>query len=238
MSNTSSKLRSNANRLYLLRHGENPANLNKVFSNRLVDQSLTEKGVLQAEQTADYFAGQGLDAVYSSPLKRAAQTAGIIADRLGLEPTILEAFREIDVGSLEGRPATPADWAFHAQMMQAWFDGDHAAAFPEGESYDDLWNRMNDGLLAATAGRSGHKILVVGHGGIMTVTLKDLCPDLDIAWLRTTLWDNCAFAEVDLARQEGRLRGRLVSWNQHHHLHGAAAELVPGVPEDEGAEES
>ncbi len=226
------------NRLYLLRHGENPANLNKVFSNRLVDQSLTEKGVLQAQQTADYFVGQGLDAVYSSPLKRAAQTAGIIARRQGLSVTILEAFREIDVGSLEGRPATPADWDFHARMMHAWFDGDHEAAFPEGESYHDLWARMNDGLLAATAGRSGQKILVVGHGGIMTITLKDLCPDLDIAWLRTTLWDNCAFAEVELARQDGRLSGRLLSWNQHDHLHGTAAELVPGVPQDDGAEEN
>jgi len=238
MSNTSSNLLGNANRLYLLRHGENPANLSKVFSNRLVDQPLTPKGVLQAEQTADYFAGQGLDAVYSSPLKRATQTGAIIARRLGLEATVLEAFREIDVGSLEGRPATPADWAFHAQMMQAWFDGDREAAFPEGESYDDLWSRMNDGLLAATESRSSQKILVVGHGGIMSITLKDLCPDVDIGWLRTTLWDNCAFAEIDLVRQDGRLLGRLLSWNQHHHLHGAAADLVPGVPQDEGAEES
>jgi broad specificity phosphatase PhoE len=221
------------NRLYMLRHGENPANLAKEFSNRRVDQPLTEKGELQAEQTADYFAAQGLDAIYCSPLKRAAQTAGIIAQRLGLEATILEAFREIDVGLLEGRPATAADWAFHAQMMQAWFDGRHEAAFPEGENYDDLQARMNEGLLAATQGRSGQKILVVGHGGIMTVTLKDLCPGLDIAWLRTTLWDNCAFAEIELTRQDGRLEGRLLSWNQHGHLHGEAANLVPGVPQEE-----
>jgi probable phosphoglycerate mutase len=233
MSKPKSAERNTTNRLYLLRHGENPANINKVFSNRLVDQPLTEKGALQAEQTADYFADQGLDAVYSSPLKRAAQTADIIARRLGLEATILEAFREIDVGALEGRPATPADWAFHVQMMHTWFDGDHQAAFPEGENYHDLWARMCDGLLAATEGRLGQKILVVGHGGIMTITLKDLCPDLDIDWLRTTLWDNCAFAEVDLSRQNDRLLGQLLAWNQHDHLHGAAAELVPGVPQDE-----
>ncbi|MFN2221778.1 MAG: histidine phosphatase family protein [Chloroflexota bacterium] len=236
MSKPESTNYNSTNRLYLLRHGENPANITKVFSNHLVDQPLTEKGVLQAEQTADYFAGQGLDAIYSSPLKRAAQTAGIIASRLGLKATILEAFREINVGLLEGRPATPADWAFHTQMMHAWFDGQHEAAFPEGENYHDLWARMNDGLLAATEGRSGQKILVVGHGGIMSITLKDLCPDLDVDWLRTTLWDNCAFTEVDLSRQDGRLRGRLLSWNQHHHLHGAAADLVPGVPQDEGPE--
>jgi probable phosphoglycerate mutase len=219
--------------LYLLRHGENPANLNKEFSNRQVDHPLTGKGILQAEQTADYFAGQSLDAIYTSPLKRAAQTASIIADRLSLNVIVMEAFREIDVGSLEGRPATPADWAFHAQMMDAWFDGSHDAAFPDGENYDDLWLRMNEGLLAATTGRVNQKILVVGHGGILTVTLKDLCPDLDVEWLRSTLWDNCAFTEVELSRQDGRLEGRLLSWNQHDHLHGLAADLVPGVPQDE-----
>jgi probable phosphoglycerate mutase len=222
-----------ANRLYLLRHGENPANLSKEFSNRQVDHPLTEKGVLQAEQTAEYFAAHGLDAVYSSPLKRAAQTATIIASRLSLDVTIMEAFREIDVGLLEGRPATTADWTFHAQMMHAWFDGQHEAAFPQGENYDDLWARMNDGLLAVTTGRSHQKILVVGHGGIMSITLKDLCPDLDVDWLRETLWDNCAFSEIELIRQDDRLRGQLLSWNQHDHLHGEAAELVPGVPQDE-----
>jgi len=232
MSNAKSSPHRVTNRLYLLRHGENPANLDKVFSNRLVDQPLTEKGILQAEQTADYFAAHGLDAIYSSPLKRATQTAAIIASRLGLEVTVLEAFREIDVGSLEGRPATPADWALHAQIINDWFDGKNDAAFPDGEIYKDLWTRMNDGLLAATASQSEQKILVVGHGGIMTVCLKDLCPDLDIDWLRTTHWDNCAFAEINLDRQGDRLEGRLVAWNQHHHLRGAAAELVPGVPEE------
>ena len=146
----------------------------------------------------------------------------------------MEAFREIDVGSLEGRPATPADWALHAQMMAAWYDGNHAAAFPDGENYDEIWLRMNDGLLAATAGRADQKILVVGHGGILTVTLKDLCPDLNVEWLRTTHWDNCAFAKVDLSRQNGCLLGRLLAWNHHDHLHGEAAKLVPGVPQDEG----
>lgn len=223
---------STKNRLYLLRHGENPANLSKEFSSRQVDYPLTEKGVLQAEQTAAYFAERGLNAIYSSPLKRAAQTAGLVAARSGLEVEVLEAFREIDVGSLEGRPATAADWTLHARILNDWFDGQHEAAFPEGENYDDLWARTRAGLLAATAGRSNQAILVVGHGGIMTVTLKDLCPDLDVEWLRTTHWDNCAFAEIELESLGGRLQGRLVTWNSHQHLFGAAAELVSGVPKE------
>ena len=234
MPNESSQNNSVSNHLYLLRHGENPANLSRQFSNRLVDHPLTEKGVLQAQQTADYFAGKELQAVCSSPLKRATQTAAIIAGRLGLEVLVIEAFREIDVGSLEGRSATDEDWVLHEQIMDDWADGRHDVAFPEGESYDDLWARTQHGLLAATASRANEEILIVGHGGILTITLKDLCPDVDVGWLRTTQWDNCAFAEIDLRRdQDGRLEGRLLTWNSHDHLRGAAAELVPGVPREE-----
>jgi len=189
---------------------------------------------LQAQQSAAYFRQQNIQAVYSSPLKRAAQTATIIADRLGLEVVNSEAFREIDMGALEDRPATAADWTFHNQIISEWYDGRHETAFPEGENYDEIWTRVYRGLLAATAGRSNEQILVVGHGGIQTVMLKDLCPDLDVAWLRRTHWDNCAFAEIEVTRrQDGQLEGSLLTWNNHGHLHGRAGDLVPGVPTEE-----
>ncbi len=227
------------NRLYLVRHGENPANISKVFSSRIVDQSLTEKGVLQAQQTAAFF--EGLDtgndgwvnrSVYSSPLKRACETASIIADRLNLEVCLMEAFREIGVGTLEETPATKADWLFHQQVMDDWFDGISESGFPGGEDYNDLWSRIKTGLLTITQDQSNLSILIVGHGGIMSATLKDLCPEVDVSWLRTTAWDNCAITKIDLQRECDELFGELVRWNEHGHLSGEAAELVPGVPKD------
>ncbi|MCB0198167.1 MAG: histidine phosphatase family protein, partial [Anaerolineae bacterium] len=65
---------------YLVRHGENPANITKEFSYRDVDYSLTPKGVLQAQQTAAHFRNVPVDAVVASPLKRTRETAAIIAD--------------------------------------------------------------------------------------------------------------------------------------------------------------
>jgi len=225
------------NRLYLVRHGENPANISKVFSSRIIDQSLTAKGVLQAQQTAAFF--EGLDtgndgwvirSVYSSPLKRACETASIIAERLDLEVCLMEAFREIGVGRLEETPATKADWSFHQQVMDDWFDEISDSGFPDGENYNDLWNRMKTALLTITQERSDQSILIVGHGGIMSATLKDLCPEVDVNWLRETRWDNCAITEIDLRREGDELFGKLVKWNEHGHLSGVAAELVPGVP--------
>ncbi len=89
------------NLVYLLRHGENTANLTKEFSCRKIDYSLTPRGILQAQQTAAFFQSQAIDAIYASPLKRAAETAAIIADALALPVTTIEELREIDVGPLE-----------------------------------------------------------------------------------------------------------------------------------------
>jgi len=76
-------MRTPLHTLYVVRHGENPANLNREFSYKLIDYSLTEKGVRQAEETASFFREKGIDAIYSSPLKRARETAQIIAAPIG-----------------------------------------------------------------------------------------------------------------------------------------------------------
>ncbi|MEL7644621.1 MAG: histidine phosphatase family protein, partial [bacterium] len=60
------------------RHGENHANLIKQLSSKLVDYPLTEKGILQAQQTGEALAGRGIKALFCSPLKRAKQTAEIV----------------------------------------------------------------------------------------------------------------------------------------------------------------
>lgn len=101
------------NYLYWVRHGENPANIAKQFSCRLVDYPLTPKGVLQAQQTADYFRDKAIHEVYASPLKRAVQTAEIIAAPLELAVHTVEHFREVNVGTLESQPPTAEVWTFH-----------------------------------------------------------------------------------------------------------------------------
>ena len=77
------------NTLYLIRHGENPANITKEFSHRLVDYSLTPKGVLQAQQTGEYFKNKQIDAIYCSPLKRARTRSTMQAQPVCLRPSSL-----------------------------------------------------------------------------------------------------------------------------------------------------
>lgn len=206
------------NTVYLVRHGENPANLTREFSHRRVDYSLTPRGIEQARRTADYFARMPIAAVYSSPLKRASETADAIAARLALPVTILEQFREVDVGALEGQAPTDELWAFHDSIFERWFAGDPDAAFPGGESQRDLCARMREGLREAVRDRSGERIVVVAHGGIALASLADLCPEADVAAIARADIPNCAISTFEVASDGDDLRCRLVAWAACDHL--------------------
>src|SRR5262249_42562434 len=158
----------------------NTANLTKEFSHRLIDYSLTPKGMLQAQQTGEFFKGQPIDAIYCSPLKRALETAEIIGRAIGITPMVVEHFREVNVGALERLGGTAEAWATHDSIVRAWFDGQPELLFPGGENYHMLLARMRSGIEQALGGVDGKHIIVVGHGGIFTFTLKDICGDIDL----------------------------------------------------------
>jgi probable phosphoglycerate mutase len=224
------------NRIFLVRHGENTANLTKELSHRKVDYSLTAKGVLQAQQTGAYFKDKHIDAIYTSPLKRSFETAAIIGVTIGLEPIVMEEFREVNVGRLEGMPPVAETWAEHDRIVRAWFDGQPELMFPEGENYHTLVARMRSGMEIVLKECDEHNIIIVGHGGIFTFTMTDLCRDVDLLALIRQPSDNCSITELDMERVGDRLEGTLRRWAWSGHLSGAAADFVAGHPAYERAD--
>lgn len=216
------------NTLYLVRHGENIANLTKEFSCRKVDYSLTAKGVLQAQQTGATFKSLPVDAIYASPLKRAAETAAIIAEVVGMPYTILETLREVDVGELEGQPPTVETWHRHNQVIAAWFQGDLERGFTGGENGLDLRVRFEHALNQMLNGRDGQHLVVVGHGGQFTFALPQLCPQVDLLVLLHRPNQNCSISKILVQRKNGTWEGELLSWSDFSHLSGLAAELIDG----------
>ncbi len=217
------------NRIYWVRHGENRANLTLEFSHRRVDYPLTPKGVLQAQQTAEYFVDRDIHEIYSSPLKRTVETAGIIGARLNLSVVVVENLREIDVGELEGQPPSAELWAQHNKVLDDWFAGRSEVAFPGGEDHRMLRARVRAALEQIVDRKSGRNIIVVGHGGTLAMTLPDLYPLVDRNWLRHAAVHNCSITEILVRRQDDGLEGELLTWSSCAHLSGTAADLVPGT---------
>jgi probable phosphoglycerate mutase len=107
-------------RIYFVRHGENRANVERRMSWRVIDYPLTELGVRQAAAAAEWFRGRPVEAVYSSPLRRARQTAQHVARAVG------GPVRELAVGALDGL-GDAAAWAVHDAVVARWRLGEWAA---------------------------------------------------------------------------------------------------------------
>lgn len=217
------------NRLYLVRHGENIANLTLEFSYHRVDYSLTSKGVLQAEQTAEYLHSAGIQEVYSSPLKRALETAQIIAAPLGLPVIVLENFREVNVGELEGQKPTAELWKQHNAVIADWMDGHPETRFPGGEDFFTLADRTRAGFEQVLSGKEGRTILIVAHGGVFSFPLRTIVAGMDDEVIAQGV-PNCSVTELAARLMDGRVDARLVRYAYAGHLHGEAANLVTGLP--------
>jgi broad specificity phosphatase PhoE len=198
-------------RILWARHGENVANLTRTLSYRIFDGDLTEKGRRQASDLAARlaaFPGTPVGQVFTSPLRRARQTAQIVAHMRGL-PVVaeLEDLRELNVGDLDGRN-DPAAWATYFDVLTAWQAGDAHARFPGGEDRTELLERLRRAL-AVVADRSDEvPSLVVAHGGALRAALPSLagCPDpgCDMA--------TGSFAVLSVRVCDGALRTDLISW--------------------------
>jgi broad specificity phosphatase PhoE len=214
------------NTIYLVRHGENPANLRNEFSYRLVDYALTPKGRLQAQQTAEYLREKHIHEIYSSPLKRTQETAQIIAEACGLHVTVIEEFREVNVGILEQQAPSIENWELHNRIVAEWFFGRHDVSFPGGEDYHTLLQRMRNGLRKVLQEKVDKNIVIVGHAGIFTIPLRDICSNVNIEEITQRNLHNCSITELALALNEDKPTGTLTNWASIDHLSGEAARFA------------
>ncbi|HSF04441.1 MAG TPA: histidine phosphatase family protein [Methylomirabilota bacterium] len=155
--------------IYLLRHGEVEGAERPRFVGH-VDVALSPRGLRQAAAQAHRLRAAGLAAIFTSDLARARRTGEIIGAPHGLTPTIVPAFREMNMGRWDGLTAaeiTERDPAAFA----AWTARIAEVPFPDGESAGDLlarvWPAFSTVLRSCVAG----PIAVVGHGGTNRVLL-------------------------------------------------------------------
>ncbi len=147
--------------ILLARHGETAWNREGRFQGH-ADPPLNEAGRAQARELSAALAREQLAAVYSSPLRRALETAEIVAETHGLEPVLVEALREVDVGSWQGLTRAEVERRFPEQYAR-WLD--FGQGWDDGESYEQMGERVVAALLELAAAHDGDRILAVTHGG-------------------------------------------------------------------------
>ena len=134
--------------LYLVRHGETVDNASQTMQGQTQGE-LNERGVLQARELSEEWSDKAIDVVISSDLKRAIDTAAIIAAPHGLEVVTTPLLRERDWGDFTGRYIPDL-------KNEPWPDN--------VETLENLLSRAGEFITYVRETFPGKKVLAVGHG--------------------------------------------------------------------------
>ena len=187
-------------RILLARHGETDWNREGRWQGHM-DTPLNEAGRRQARALAAHLAGEGVDALYSSDLARARQTAEVVEAATGLEAIIDADMREVDVGEWAGCNRAEAK-ARDPEWYQEWLTG-AVTGYRGGETYLQLHERSVRAFQRVLAAQDGRTAVIVCHGGNIRAIVSDvvgLGPDQ--RW-RVASVANCSLTTIE------RLHGRI-----------------------------
>lgn len=152
----------------LARHGETDWNAEQRFQGH-ADRPLNARGRAQAEALAARLAGALLAAVYASDLRRARETAEIVARPHGLPVRTRPDLKEVDVGSWSGLTTTEAGER-HPEEFSRWRT-EGRPGWTGGETYEEMRDRALGAVLEIGVAHARETALVVAHGGTIRALL-------------------------------------------------------------------
>ena len=184
--------------LYLVRHGQTAYNAERRLQGQL-DIPLDDEGRRQAHALAErlYEAGPRFDALYSSRLQRAYETAVIIGAKLGLEPVVIDGVEEINFGCFQGHTFEecaelfPREYADYAEKLA----GSNAHG---GETGRQVMERARRALLSLPEAKEG-SALVVCHGAVIGY-LRAAAKGLPLYDIKALIPGNAELIELDVKR--------------------------------------
>ena len=204
-----------ATHLYLIRHGQSAGNAEGRFGGH-GPTPLSELGQQQAEKTARVLAKEGISAIYSSDLTRAVQTAEPLARLLNLPIHTSPAFRERNVGVLEGLTFDESKQKF-PQDYYALINRNIHHVITEGESYRHLLRRITSELRNILRNHNRERIAIFSHTGAICFVTLHLLGAIHRG-TKTTPWlitSNCGINRFEF---RGPRNIRVLALNDTRHL--------------------
>ena len=147
--------------IYLVRHGQTAWNREEIFRGR-TDIPLDETGLKQAELAGEYLKEVAIEAIYSSPLSRALETAEKIARFHNLKVQPLEGIIDMSFGNWEGH-AHQEIKKNDSETYRRWREEPHLVRLSGGESLDDVRVRSMAALEEVIRKHPGKALIIVSH---------------------------------------------------------------------------
>jgi 2,3-bisphosphoglycerate-dependent phosphoglycerate mutase len=206
-----------ATHVLLIRHGQSRGNAERRFGGHTATP-LSARGRNQAQATARTLKSESITVIYSSDLARTMETAQPLAKLTGLPINGTNAFRERDVGVMEGLTFEDAAQQ-HPEQYAALLRRDFEYVLSGGESYRQLLDRARQKLDDIIDENRGGRIAVFSHTGTICILALHLMgaldsPELKPVWISSA---NCGITRFEL-RDDGFVR--VLAVNDTNHLNG------------------
>lgn len=199
--------------LFLVRHGATDNNQAQPprLQGGTSDPSLSTEGRGQAERCGQLFTGQPISAIYSSPLKRAQETAQAIARPHGLTVQMQGAFRECDVGDWDGR-----DWE---SIMATWpeeyrrhMEDPGLHGYVGGENFTQVADRVAPAIQELLGKHAGQNVILVAHNIVNRCILAHSM-ELPLKYARRLKQNNCGVNVLRYRRGELKVVTVNAAWH-------------------------
>ena len=197
-------------RLILVRHGQTEWNAGGRYQGQS-NVALSDTGRKQARFLAERFPVRQLDAIYTSDLDRAKETAECVGKRLGLTVYQEKAFRELSFGDWEGLTyqEISSRWPEEAEKL---FTAPDELVIPHGETFRDLQKRALDKIYSLYERHIDQTVAVFAHGAINKTILAGLM-HIPLHYLWSLRQDNTA---VNILRlDDGYVMVELINSTSH-----------------------
>ena len=188
-------------KIYLIRHGESLANLGLVSANFSMDNqnTLSKKGENQIQAIIPAFRNCNIVRIFSSPMKRAINSAKILQSGLVNKPKIIidNRLKEIDYGIYTDDRDNPK----MQNIAKKQIAGDQEIRFGGGENIREILERFLDFLLTTYKIHQNDEIIVFSHGRLLSIVgkkIEELCQKK----IRKPQIDNASIIEVELNNDE------------------------------------
>ena len=152
--------------LILVRHGQSIGNATRVYLGH-TNLGLTERGKMQAQLTAERLRDEKIDAIYSSDLKRAHDTAMPHAEMRGLDIIDKKELREVNVGLWEGMSIDDIIRDYHDEFLIDWKENFGTFTPPQGESMPDVGRRVYKAIEEIAKAHEGQTVLITSHAAAL-----------------------------------------------------------------------
>ena len=159
-------------KLYLTRHGETDWNIQNRIQGQ-TDTFLNEKGKEQAKELANRLKDKyEIRTIYTSRQRRAQETAAVVGEAIHVTPIVRDGLEEISFGRWEGYTWRQVREQFPKEY-QAWYENRRYQIPPDGESYQQLLDRLIPALAGIFAEHE-ENVLAVAHSAVIMTLMSDI----------------------------------------------------------------